>query len=225
MIGDQVAKCIEGAIPLLEKRLPRIKEIISGSIEAMKTDVYPFEECQAFIKTYDLTPEEVFTLTIYEYLIPEESKILEASFYYQFNTLLREIAAGSAAKADAEALKPFLECFNSLLAKAPAFEGTVYRGIRYDEQLLKRDFFKGNTFTWAGFSSTTKKHINATPFAGNGGIMFIIKAQKKGKYVAPIDLFRKEEQVLYPNGSTFKVLENPRKDETTGLTYVELEEI
>lgn len=216
------ANCIMGAIPILEKRLPRIREIISGSIEAMKTEVYPFEECQNFIKTYNLTPAEVFTLTIYEYLIPEESKILEASFYYQFNCLLRECAPGSP---EAEALKPFLECFNSLLSKAPSFEGTVYRGIRYDEGLLKRDFFKGNTFTWAGFSSTTKKHINATPFAGNGGIMFIIKAHKRGSYVAPIDLFRKEEQVLYPNGSSFRVLEDPRKDETTGLTYVELEEI
>lgn len=55
--------------------------------------------------------------------------------------------------------------------------------------------------------------------------MFIIKAHKKGKYVATIDLFKNEEQVLYPNGSSFRVLEDPRKDETTGLTYVELEEI
>lgn len=222
MEEDSSSRCITGAIPVLEKRLPRIREIISGSVEAMKTNVLPLEEAQAFIKTYGVTLEELFTLTIYEYLIPEESKVLEASFYYQLNTLLREYPAGSG---EAEALKPFLECFNSLLAKAPAFEGTVYRGIRYDEEVLKRDFFKGNTFTWAGFSSTTKKHINATPFAGNGGIMFIIKAHKKGKYVAPIDLFRTEEQVLYPNGSTFKVLEDPRKDDTTGLTYVELEEI
>lgn len=222
MEEDSSSHCIMGAIPVLEKRLPRIREIISGSVEAMKTNVLPLEEAQAFIKTYGVTLEELFTLTIYEYLIPEESKVLEASFYYQLNTLLREYPAGSG---EAEALKPFLECFNSLLAKAPAFEGTVYRGIRYDEEVLKRDFFKGNTFTWAGFSSTTKKHINATPFAGNGGIMFIIKAHKKGKYVAPIDLFRTEEQVLYPNGSTFKVLEDPRKDDTTGLTYVELEEI
>lgn len=210
------------AIQTLKKRLPRIEEIISGSINAMKTEILSYKVCQDYIKTYNLTLEEVFALTIYEYLIPEESKLIESSFYYQLNTLLRECPEGTPER---DSIKPFLDIFNSLLNKAPAFEGTVYRGIRYDEELLKKQFFKGNEFTWEGFSSTTKKHINAAPFAGNGGIMFIIKAHKKGKYVATIDLFKNEEQVLYPNGSSFRVLEDPRKDETTGLTYVELEEI
>lgn len=52
------------AIQTLKKRLPRIEEIISGSINAMKTEILSYKVCQDYIKTYNLTLEEVFALTI-----------------------------------------------------------------------------------------------------------------------------------------------------------------
>jgi hypothetical protein len=102
------------------------------------------------------------------------------------------------------------------LKAMPKFNGTVYRGTKLSQDLI--DGYKvGETITERAYVSTSRSKDQA--FAGNA--RFVIQS-KSGVDVSASSNYEKEQEVLIPRNSKFKVL---RKRKQKGDTIIYLEEV
>lgn len=123
-------------------------------------------------------------------------------YYRELNLSLRT-ASASAAQKKVEAL------LNEALALAPAYKGTVYRGLSLSG--AERAAFiathkaaqaSGSAVGHAQFNSTSRS--SGSSFGGN--VRLVIQS-KTGVHVKPISLHPGEDEVLFGSGAKFRVTE------------------
>ena len=100
---------------------------------------------------------------------------------------------------------------------------TIYRGIRLD---LSKDYPKGKTFVWWGFSSCTSSLtvLESMQFIGKTGIrtMFIIECHS-GKDISKHTYFESEQEILILPATRFIV--TSCQNQVKGLHIIHLKEI
>jgi hypothetical protein len=108
---------------------------------------------------------------------------------------------------------------NTSLQKLPKHEGTVYRNMGYlDENTLKQ-YKKGETIVWDGFSSaSTDKNIKE--FADRK-YRFIIHS-KTSRPIESLSAKPQQKETLFLPGTKFKVVDREKKGD---FIYFELQEL
>jgi hypothetical protein len=102
------------------------------------------------------------------------------------------------------------------LKAMPKFNGTVYRGTKLSQEMLDR-YKVGETITEKAYVSTSRSKDQAFP----GNARFVIQS-RSGADVSASSNYEKEQEVLIPRNSKFKVL---RKRKQKGDTIIYLEEV
>ena len=142
----------------------------------------------------------------------------EQSLYYNLNQTLR--------KKDRGQLTPYLLYMKLLLTalwKLPSFSGHVWRGVNGD---LSKDFQKGETIVWWGFSScTTSLEVLESPqFLGKDETRTLFSVEcKNGKVIKHHSYFAVEDEVLLLPG--IELLITGKLRPAPGLTIIELREV
>lgn len=107
------------------------------------------------------------------------------------------------------------------LAKLPAFEGTVYRGVSMsrfrDPALFIRAHATGEIVEYSSFTSASY----GTPF--HGDIRYTIHS-RTGRVVEDIAVDQGEREVLFPPGTKFRVLHAETRGSALHLELEELED-
>lgn len=125
----------------------------------------------------------------------------EECLYYVLNATLRA--------EDRKQLVPwflYLKLLLTGLARLPSLHRIVYRGVRGD---IRKNYSKGETIIWWGFSSctTTMDVLEKQQFLGLSGIrtLFTIECYS-GKDIRQHSSLTSEDEVLLPPGRQFKIV-------------------
>lgn len=132
---------------------------------------------------------------------------------YNINEKLRSEEALSAED------QSFVNDLDYVLEKMPVYKGDLTRSLYFysdaDIALFMKSYEVGRQITYHEYISTTKgKEHNP-----NGQVQIIIRDSKHGKDISSLN--GKEQEVLYPRGSTFNVIDIKVID---GKYYIYLEE-
>lgn len=191
----------EAVVPLLSF-LPNVKKMIS------------IAKFKCIDPKDGLTSDQSASIMLYTM----EWKPHEQSFYFQLNSVLREV--------DREKLNPwfpYLRLVIDALQKLPSIEHTVYRGVKLD---LTNQYRRGETIIWWGFSSCTSsiEILNKESFLGKNGTRTLFSIQSySGKYIRRHSYYNKEEEILLLPATQFQVI--GCLDQGNGLQIVQLKEI
>jgi hypothetical protein len=112
-----------------------------------------------------------------------------------------------------------VDALNRALDKLPPYEGPVVRGTDLPPDVLAQ-YQPGAAVTEpAFFSSSTNPAVpQSTAFAGN--VEFRVLS-RTGRDISSFSMFPTEQEVLFPTGVTFYVLDR-RSDPLTGITIIEM---
>ena len=102
------------------------------------------------------------------------------------------------------------------LAKLKPYVGTVYRGTFVSTEKL-RSYLSGNVITEKAFTSATRDEGQTF----NGNVLFTIQS-KNGKRVARYSSHKSEAEVLFDQGTQFRILRRAFEDGTWQITLEEL---
>jgi hypothetical protein len=116
---------------------------------------------------------------------------------------------------------PRVDALNRALEKLPTYEGPVVRGSDIPPEVLAR-YEPGSVITELGFVSTTMNPAVAQlpTFAGN--VEFQIMSTS-GRDISSFSIFPAEQEVLFPSGTKFYVVDKV-VDPVTGKTIIEMVE-
>ena len=161
-----------------------------------------------------LTVDQSAAITLYSMEWMPQDKCL----YYVLNAALRD--------ENRQKLKPwflYLKLFLVALARLPPIRGTVYRGIKRD---LRKDYKKGQTVIWWGFSSCTLTMdvLNSDQYLGQKETrtFFAIECNS-GRDIRNHSAFQHEDEILLSAARQFQVLSCVPQGEH--LCMVQLREI
>ncbi|CQD15616.1 ADP-ribosyltransferse [Mycobacterium lentiflavum] len=134
------------------------------------------------------------------------------SGYQDLNHGLRNgtVDASQAARVDA---------LNRALEKLPTYEGTVIRGSDLPDEVLAQ-YKPGEVFTELGFLSTTTDVAVARSPVFSGNVEFQI-VSTSGRDVSSFSMFPEEQEILFPSGSRFYVVDKVM-DPVTGRTIIKM---
>lgn len=132
--------------------------------------------------------------------------------YGDLNDALRNHTLDASLSARVDALK-------AALAKLPPYEGLVIRGSNIPAEMLEL-YEPGEVVVEHAFLSTTKNPAVAQlpTFAGNVEFQIL---SKSGRDVSPYSTFPAEQEVLFPAGTNFLVVEKV-VDPITGRTFIDM---
>ncbi|WP_067567634.1 ADP-ribosyltransferase [Nocardia acidivorans] len=128
--------------------------------------------------------------------------------FQKLNEVLRNGTADAAQQARIKAIE-------DALAKLPDYNGVVYRGTNLPADVLST-YQKGEVVTEDAFTSTTSRADGTFP----GDVEFEI-VSKTGKNIDPYSLAQGEDEVLFPPGSNFFILDR-FTDSVTGKTIIKM---
>jgi hypothetical protein len=132
--------------------------------------------------------------------------------YADLNSALRSGTLDASQHARVEAL-------NAALEKLPSHSGPVVRGTNLPPEVLER-YQPGSIVTESAFTSTTRNPAVAQSPAFAGNVEFRILSST-GRDVSSVSMYPSEQEVLFPAGSKFYVLDR-RLDPLTGRTIIEM---
>ncbi|ORV55905.1 hypothetical protein AWC05_12085 [Mycobacterium florentinum] len=134
------------------------------------------------------------------------------SGYTDLNYALRNgtLDASQAARIDA---------LNRALEKLPKYEGTVIRGSDLPDEALAQ-YKPGEVFTELGFLSTTTDVAVARSPVFSGNVEFQI-VSTSGRDVSSYSMFPEEQEILFPSGTRFYVVDKV-VDPVTGKTIIKM---
>jgi hypothetical protein len=134
------------------------------------------------------------------------------SGYTDLNDALRNgtVDASQAARVDA---------LNRALEKLPTYEGTVIRGSDLPDEALAQ-YKLGEVFTELGFLSTTTDVAVARSPVFSGNVEFQI-VSTSGRDVSSYSMFPEEQEILFPSGARFYVVDKV-VDPVTGRTIIKM---
>lgn len=156
------------------------------------------------LKRHGLTEAEVLAIRGYT-----------AGFYGPLNAALRGGTDYSGLKRD-DALF-YSGIMSSGLAKLPPYRGPVIRYVSLPLEVLEQHR-PGETVTYSSYTSTSRDP--AFNWGPNGQKLLI--QSKTGKLIEEISHSRAEQEVLFPPGTRFKVLERTTAGKRTTLVLEEL---
>jgi ADP-ribosyltransferase exoenzyme len=112
-----------------------------------------------------------------------------------------------------------VDALNRALDKLPPYEGPVVRGTDLPADVLAQ-YQPGAAVTEPAFFSTSMNPAvpQSTAFAGN--VEFRVLS-RTGRDISSFSMFPTEQEVLFPSGVTFYVLDR-RSDPLTGITIIEM---
>jgi hypothetical protein len=112
-----------------------------------------------------------------------------------------------------------VDALNRALDKLPPYEGPVVRGTDLPPDVLAQ-YQPGAAVTESAFfsSSINPAVPQSTAFAGN--VEFRVLS-RTGRDISSFSMFPTEQEVLFPTGVTFYVLDR-RSDPLTGITIIEM---
>jgi hypothetical protein len=112
-----------------------------------------------------------------------------------------------------------VDALNRALDKLPPYEGPVVRGTDLPPDVLAQ-YQPGTAVTEPAFFSTSMNPAvpQSTAFAGN--VEFRVLS-RTGRDISSFSIFPTEQEVLFPSGVTFYVLDR-RSDPLTGVTIIEM---
>lgn len=131
--------------------------------------------------------------------------------FVRINEGLRTAQAGGEVIKEADAI-------SQALATLPDYQGTVYRGVVLDAEDLS-DYVPGNVVTEDAFTSASEDRGTASGFGEN--VIFRIESVA-GKNVAPFSEHAHEDEILFDQGTQFKVLSRELVD---GVWHIVLQEL
>ncbi|WP_297697699.1 ADP-ribosyltransferase [Mycobacterium sp.] len=132
--------------------------------------------------------------------------------YQDLNFALREGALDASQQARVDALHNALE-------KLPMYEGAVVRGTNLPADVLEH-YRPGEIITESAFTSTSMDHAVAQSPTFSGNTEFRIWSTT-GRDVSSVSTYPGEQEILFPAGSKFYVL-NKTVDPQTGRTIIEM---
>ncbi len=132
--------------------------------------------------------------------------------YQDLNSALREGALEASQQARVDALHTALE-------KLPMYEGAVVRGTNLPADVLEQ-YRPGEVITESAFTSTSMDHAVAQSPTFAGNTEFRIWSTT-GRDVSSVSMYPGEQEILFPAGSKFYVL-NKTVDPQTGRTIIEM---
>jgi hypothetical protein len=112
-----------------------------------------------------------------------------------------------------------VEALNKALEKLPSHSGPVVRGTNLPRDVLAQ-YQPGATVTESAFTSTTKNPAVAQSPAFAGNVEFRILSST-GRDVSSVSVYPGEQEVVFPAGTNFYVLDR-RIDPITGITIIEM---
>lgn len=171
------------------------------------------DRVQSFADEHGITNDErdaIWTYTTEEY--KEINRSMRGWFYGDF-----ELDEGQKAK-----LLGIHKLATDGMRKLPKFEGRVARAIdiNRDQYVAKNGIAKGSTIRAESFYSTTKKR-NPT-FEGEVNIFI---ESKTGRDISKLSAIQSEEEVLFPAGTQFRVVDMMDNEDDTDILEIYLEEI
>lgn len=119
------------------------------------------------------------------------------------------------------ALALYIEVLDSALSKLPNYVGTVVRGTHLPDAVLA-EHVPGAVVTYPAFTSTTAG--NAVPKAFVSTDTIVIHS-KTGKRIADFAFDHSEDEVLFKNGTSFRVLSVEHRDCQPICNEITLDEI
>jgi ADP-ribosyltransferase exoenzyme len=134
------------------------------------------------------------------------------SGYQDLNNALRSDALDASQQARIDAL-------NRALEKFPAYEGPVVRGTNLPPEVLD-GYEPGEVITEPAFMSTTTNPAVAQSPTFGGNVEFRILSTT-GRDISSVSMFPGEEEILFPPGAKFYIL-NKTVDPQTGRTIIEM---
>ncbi|WP_275952242.1 ADP-ribosyltransferase [Mycobacterium heckeshornense] len=153
------------------------------------------------IETDTLTPDDRSALADYT-----------GTGYAELNSALRSDTVDAAQQARIDAL-------NRALEKLPTYDGPVVRGTNLPPEVLAR-YQPGEVVTESAFTSTTTNPAVALSPAFAGNVEFRILSST-GRDVSSFSMFPDEQEILFPPGTNFYVV-NRTVDPVTGRTIIEM---
>lgn len=192
---------LEIAIEPLVELLPAVEDHASAAKEQCKN---PAD---------GLTVDESASIMLYTM----SWRPLEQCLYNALNTTLR-----SENRKQLEPWFLYLKLLFTALERLPSIHRTVYRGIKSD---VHKDYTRGKSVVWWGFSSCTTKLdvLQLETFLGKTETrtMFTIEC-KSGKDIRKHSVFPAEDEVLILAATQFKIV--ACLDQGHGLHIIQLEE-
>ena len=177
---------IEEAVEPIVRYVPKVKQM--AYVAKMRCNNHPADE---------LSLDESASVMLYSM----EWAPHEECLYYVLNATLRSD--------DRRKLVPwflFLKLILTAFARLPSLHCFVYRGIKRD---MRKDYSKGSTSIWWGFSSCTATMdiLKNNQFLGSTGTrtFFTIECTS-GKDIRHHSYFQNEDEILLPPGRQFQVV-------------------
>ena len=122
-----------------------------------------------------------------------------------------------------------IESIDRYVKKMPAYEGVIHRGMSFNSDDARTDFLSkiSKGYSLEAMSSFSSSRIAAEEFAAartssSRGVIFTVK-NKSGASVAALSRMKKEEEVLVPKGTKYRIVGTPKK--IGGVVVVQMEEI
>ncbi|MFZ0712982.1 ADP-ribosyltransferase domain-containing protein, partial [Mycobacterium sp.] len=112
-----------------------------------------------------------------------------------------------------------VEALNKALQKLPPHIGPVVRGTDLPAEVLQR-YHPDAVVIERAFLSASKEPAVAQSSAFAGNVEFRILS-KSGRDISSFSLFPTEQEVLFPNGKQFYVVDR-KSDPDTGRTIIEM---
>jgi hypothetical protein len=110
-----------------------------------------------------------------------------------------------------------VDALNAALETLPPYEGPVIRGSNIPAEMLEQ-YKPGEVITELGFLSTTTDHAVARSPAFAGNVEFQI-VSRSGRDVSLASMFPGEQEILFPSGTKFYVVDKVI-DPVTGKTFI-----
>jgi hypothetical protein len=114
-----------------------------------------------------------------------------------------------------------VDALNHALEKLPQHSGMVYRGADLPPEVLSQ-YQRGAVVTEVAFLSSSLDPAVAHSSAFAGNVEFRIVSQT-GRDISSFSTFPTEQEVLFPSGLQFSVVDR-RLDPLTGKTIIEMVE-
>ena len=168
-----------------------------------------------------LTEDEALAVAAYTFDLGVISESEGAdNLFNQLNDCLRERNSLRMAQ-----LRPYLSFLLGALAKFPAVEMTLYRGIPAESLGIVQERYKvGTRIHWSAFTSTSTDIAMAKQFAqGPGGIIFRVNV-RNGRCVSLYSYHMAENEVLLSPNSAFVVTAECHPSED-GYVLVDMVEV
>jgi hypothetical protein len=135
-------------------------------------------------------------------LTPEQQSAIHDysdSGYRRINQQLRD-------RTVSDRMRREIDILTSALKHLPDFRGDVFRGATIQDRKLLRKYRRvGEAITEHAFTSASRSPLKA--FSGNARFYIV---SKHGKEIDRWSAYPEEEEVLFPPGTQFKVLEYVR---------------